>query len=1151
MANELDPRIAEIIPPPEKEPTLDPRIESIIPPKQEEAAPQFTPEGVDDRIASVGPAPEQPFDDRITSIRTPDERGRPSFTEVAKGAGSMLFQREIKTLQGAEKLSKFVFKEGFQDPAKAAPIVREYLSDLVSSSPAEIEAEAQRTGKINFPKIAGRVAAESISELIPMTPTDVALIGLIGAGGKAIGTAFPTVARVAKTPISRLAGRARAIKRFGGRGPQLVGPTGGPTAPPVRPRPVIRPGEVPEPTKPILTKPPQQISGGPIVSPEELSKVPPHLRKDFLSPVDTTKPISAQMADSLKLSKPEANDVEAIIPTEGPLILTAEQEAKVGPGVTIQRELVDRFTPIKGTPTKGISPEFEQAGGRYSKAYVTARLLKGKIRGKAELLLDQVNTVVQPLKSHKERLWLNELYSMKNFRDLDRIGRTTSGISEEVANIRLGNLRRKIGDENFKRIEGVADRLANLQNNDALEILIEAKMITPKTANELKARFPNYLRSEILDENLSHKYPHFIASGGEAVGRINRSFLKNKKGTTQVINTDVLDVIRRSLVSKVAAAEKQRVVDQVAKEFGVEVGKTVDAGKLVTIVDPKQIPPGFKQSNARASGGRIFAVQEEVERILQGLNTQEADLVTKAMSHYNNFFRVAATTYRLPFVVNNIARDVQTMLFNRRVVPQSKTLPVAATEGAITALKAGFNVKNETFKQFLRSGAAFGGLVTSVPKNIKVPFRLRPPGEKLADVTKRVVGLPLEEVGRLAQISENFPRLTEFIRLKGTRLPPELKALNARDITVDFEKMGDAMKLANRWIPFLNAQVQGELNTVRAIKDQPVRSIGRLATLIATPTVGLYAWNRQFKNNDVIDPFIKENFFYVNTGASIEREGLNVPILLLAKKGEAARHMSAPIEIALEWFENDPGFASRMDQYNVANIGSSMISRLVPPLVSGVAEQFANYSFFRRRPVVPQRLQNVESGSQFTTFTSNTARLIGERTGLSPVRLEHGARSFVPLAPQGFEISDIALKTLGSKFPELKPFVTPTVPRRPREKLRAAEAFFPTVRAPSGFFSPEKFAAGKFLEEKQKEERTPRFLFQEAFSSFLRDKTPENRQRMLGLAKAVRGDHRARIMKQEILRFKRSQLDQRNKAIRRLPRRLQPEFTRELEGQGL
>ena len=355
--------------------------------------------------------------------------------------------------------------------------------------------------------------------------------------------------------------------------------------------------------------------------------------------------------------------------------------------------------------------------------------------------------------------------------------------------------------------------------------------------------------------------------------------------------------------------------------------------------------------------------------------------------------------------------------------------------------------------------------------------------------------------------------------------------LNSRDITVDFEKMGDSMKIWNKWVPFLNANIQGTLNTARAFRDQPTTSLMRAGTFIAAPAIALRAWNSQHENDKYIDPYIKENFWYLNTGVSVKRAGRDVPILGLVRKGEFAKQLSQPIEALMEFSADDPNLKERLKEWSAQDIASSVVANFTPPPVRGTLEQVANYDYFRRRQIVPEAQKGVSSGAQFKAGTTNTARRLGELTGISPIRFEHALNSIFPGAGQALEVSDLIAKP------------NPIVPRSDKGALQKSQAFQPVVRAPSGYFSPEESSARSFLEGKREEDRTPKFLFKEAYRLFLDDRTNENLARVRGMAKDISPKDRRDIIK-KLTEESRNQMrpDAQRAAFKILPRKFRREY---------
>ena len=1046
----------------------------------------------------------------------------------AKQLGQTILRPVTQSVKAAGTAKEFLIDK----PGEAAPIVRNQIAEFIGGpSVSSIEETAARTKSVPMGMIAKRVAAETAAEIVPLTPIDFAMDILGGFGiAKAASMVPSSTMRLLKTPFGRMSTRRKVQKEL----PDLLSRVKG--------REKIRSAEEflsggKQPIEPLV-KPGVEEAAGPVIPPGA-GVTRPITGDELVGPIDKTKPPRELILDSAKLTGNEHGPIEPIVPGVGPVTL-AENQVTDTVGMVAQREFLDRLTPAKGIPTKGIAPEFEAAGGGYSKSYVQARLLAGKIRGRATSLFDKVNVIVKPLKNADDRAILNEIYSLRNFRDLDIAGRRTSDVTSDMASKKLAQIEAKIGKKKFDSVAKVADDLASIQNNDALDLLVDAKVISQKTAGALRKRFPNYIRSEILDNDLRVMSPYFKGADGQAISKINRGFLKTKKGTTKLINTDVLDVVRRSLLQKVAVAEKQKVIDQFAREFGVQIGKrtTRESGTVRLVVDTNKVPPGYVKSNVRTSDGKVVAVPEEIERILGGLDQQESDIITRAMTHYNTFFRAGATTMSLPFVMNNVLRDFQNMFFNARILPGQKSRIVAAAEGMTLAIAEELGIKTSTMKAFRESGAGFGGLLTSLPKEIKLPFRLLSRSDQIKKGILKPVILPFELVGKLSRASENTFRLAEFVRLRGTNLPKELKALNARDITVDFEKSGNALRLFNRWIPFLNAQVQGDFNVLRALQAQPLTSTARLTYMVGLPALGLYAWNKQFKNDDKVDPFIKNNFYYINTGIKINRENQpDIPVLLTLRKAEFAKPISNAIEIMTEMADKDPGVNSRVDEYRIANIAQATLSRLTPPAIRAGFEQATNFDLFRGRQIVSRRLENVEPKYQFNTFTSNSARRLGEMTGVAPVRLEHAGRSIFPASKTLFEAADVLLKP------------SPLVKRKESEQLRRTESVFPTVRGASGFFSPERREAFKFKQEKAVEKRTPRFLFEQAAFNFFQNPTEENREVMLKLRKRVPGKGVKDIVKKVRKELALRQRSGRIQAIQRTPKSIRPEFIRRLREQ--
>jgi hypothetical protein len=627
--------------------------------------------------------------------------------------------------------------------------------------------------------------------------------------------------------------------------------------------------------------------------------------------------------------------------------------------------------------------------------------------------------------------------------------------------------------------------------------------------------------------------------------------MKTKHGTELAINENVRDVLRRSLLTKIAAVQKQVVIDKISKTPGIGIAVERDGSN---------IPRGYQVSNTKTSDGKYLAAPEEVVRLVEGLNRQEADMVTRAVSSYNRIFKAGATRFAVRFLINNPFRDVQEALFKTRknsLLPPTKNPAVwmgreisdkvshvGALAHALTYSTAdAFGISTKTMEAFKRAGAGYGGAVGQIDQNVPIPFRLLPGSEQAKVAFGRVVALPFEAVAKVGEAGENMTRLAEFLRMKGAGATSDLAAYNARNITVDFNKMGDAGRVANQWIPFLNANAQGAMNSWEAFKDQPVTSVVRAVTMVQAPVLALYAWNKQFDNDKYIDPYIKQNYFYINTGGKITREGNpDIPIIYTIRKGETAKILAYPIESLLDVAsKDDRKVRERVREWSPKSMATGVLAAILPPPIKVATEEAANYDLFRSRPIVPEGMKNVEPGAQFTGGTTNTSRRVGEATtkvakalgakyGLSPLRFEHVLKGLYPATGQFLEAADLVFAP------------DPKVPRVESDTLRKSEAFQPIVRAPSGRYNPDMNDAFDFKKKKDIDRGTPRHIFEMAYRLYQADPTPENKDRLRDIRKETPGDIRRTVIQKVNKELRARNLPSKQAAAQRLPRKMRRAF---------
>ena len=223
----------------------------------------------------------------------------------------------------------------------------------------------------------------------------------------------------------------------------------------------------------------------------------------------------------------------------------------------------------------------------------------------------------------------------------------------------------------------------------------------------------------------------------------------------------------------------------------------------------------------------------------------------------------------------------------------------------------------------------------------------------------------------VASISEESNRLAEFgraLEVEGnTRLGKEIAAFAARDLSIDFAKMGLQTKALNQIIPFFNATIQGGDKMIRHAINPETRGefFARAIAFLAIPSL-ILAW----LNHD--DDRIKE--FYE------EEKDFNFITFI----GDKALKIPVPFETGVIMH----GLTQRMFNYFIkkdpdafrgffGSIRSAMLPNFAPSFVNPFIEAVCNKNFFTGAPIVPKAKEALISKYQYKRGTSSTSRLIG------------------------------------------------------------------------------------------------------------------------------------------------------------------------------
>ena len=610
--------------------------------------------------------------------------------------------------------------------------------------------------------------------------------------------------------------------------------------------------------------------------------------------------------------------------------------------------------------------------------YKQAWLFRGAT-GKAQALVEfgDKSAGVKGLKAILEPIGIKE---RKNFsaylvakHDLDFHAngqKATFSKAEDVA-----TLRKFEKNETFKK---AADELQKYQRH-LLQQLVKSGMLKPEIYAELVKKYPNYV--PFFRDFKAESMDGFLAS---SKGFINvASPIKRFKGSTRDI-IDPLQSILRNTYQFTNAIERNKVAQNFAKLADIH-----GMGRIVEQV---------KEGSARATDNTftvwqrgqkvVYETTPELKAALEMSDKNASNLLVRIMQTPASWLRAGATS-TTGFALANLVRDnVSAAIFSKHGY-----LPVFDTLKGVSQ----FIKKGELYQEYLRSGAS-GAAMVSLDRDymggqIREILRKEPTWQK-------IVKNPIEVMRAISEASEISTRLAEYDnarkgytglanRLFGSErksLTPQQAALEARDITIDFSRIGKNTKTANRVVAFFNAAVQGADKLRRVWKEDPVGASIRATLFVTIPTVALWQLNKDNPEYQELPQYVKDTYWILPSGDHL----IKIP-----KPFELGVLYGTSVERMLQWMDDKEhgrkGIGFKGYGERVADV---LTPSVMPTAFIPIAEWAANYSFWRQKSIVPQAQQDLPDALQYGQNTSAVAKGIGSLFNVSPYKVDNTIRGY-------------------------------------------------------------------------------------------------------------------------------------------------------------
>ncbi|MDQ3816118.1 MAG: hypothetical protein M3362_00320 [Acidobacteriota bacterium] len=656
--------------------------------------------------------------------------------------------------------------------------------------------------------------------------------------------------------------------------------------------------------------------------------------------------------------------------------LPSKQEL-LGKVEDVQTQLFDRLAPIRNlTKGKNIAANADP--------YVAARLYAGHY-GKIQSRLDDLSDILRPGKA--------DLPLATEYAKLERsIEKAGQGVTKFEGGKTLGEIKARKAQIDASpdavRIRTLADEIRGYTDQNLKE-LRDAGIISKKAYEDIKAKNQKYIpfdRVEYLAEHADD-----IPRGSQSFSVNSQNVIKQMTGSEKEIANPIESLVRQTY-STVSLVERNKVFNQVR-----DLARRDDfKDTIIPLKSGEEVPKGMEKVSGFVDGVKQeVAVPKAVGEALKGLNKEATDIITKWASLSSKTLRAGATSLNVAFLPANAIRDFQTAT----VVSKVGFTPLDWLKGFTEAIKRG-----DDYKAFLESGGSFSGFFEG---NKSLPSTAKKLTEGTGTKVLKTVANPIELLRTVGETVELAPRLGVFKRSLRKGLSSSEAAYNARNATVDFSKSGTAMEVANKWVPFLNARLQGTTNLFSAIKDRPVSSALKLGAIVGAPIVATYFHNTR-KYGDIwndIQQYEKDNNFIIIYGDNVDADGNPTQVVKIPKG--PAQIFGNPLEefltfldhkdpkslstIALQFFSNSSPVSF---ERNGELSGQAALGGVLPPTAKAGIETATNTNLYTGNKIVPDYIDGVQSKTlspkeQYTSRTSRFAKWLGNKVNFSPAKIDN------------------------------------------------------------------------------------------------------------------------------------------------------------------
>lgn len=494
-------------------------------------------------------------------------------------------------------------------------------------------------------------------------------------------------------------------------------------------------------------------------------------------------------------------------------------------------------------------------------------------------------------------------------------------------------------EQNPELVKQYEDFVKLQQEN--LKDMYDGGMITKKLYDTLKEN-KTYISMHRNFDNIS-------STTGMASRRPQNTLERMSTGSEERIKSPIQEAIRNAYMTKFNIEKNNalKVVQkfaQVDKDGALFRGVKSPNANTITVFD-----------NGKP---KHYEVPPELKSYVDNFNPNyDPNILAKTLQGMAQMQRKLTTQYNLAFQLKSLVREPVQAIMTSRTAP---TALHAAKNTALGYVDAMMGPQLQEITKGLPKHLQFNSYKQNWDKLGGTGFQfIRMSDDDLQRVAKEMLDggtakgnikklNPFRALGKFGEKVEEGARLGEFRSAKNQGYADADAFYEATDIT-NYKRTGETTRSLNRYVPFLNATIQGNSRVARAFQEAPARTIARGATMLSTTAIGAYSMrfhdgvsDEQRRELDNLSQWEKDAYMHVPVPNS-------ETIIAIPKAFAVGQMFMNPVERALDDYYN----AVLKDKTVPQQVKDGLISTaksFIPPyefaIYSTGLEVMANKSFF-------------------------------------------------------------------------------------------------------------------------------------------------------------------------------------------------------------